>query len=167
MDAENAEKMEQVEAGDKMMVDQTEAQAKQAAEAVDTTAKLPVRTQRIASHRLFLDDVEYQSFVRRLDWSPDGNLLLTPSACYYDLHADNAQSRSSYTYTVYGFLKHGLSQPALMLPGLKTYATCIKFNPYLFEKSTDTSKVPLLDLPYRMIFAVATTDQVLVYSTDQ
>ena len=109
--------------------------------------------------------MEYQSFVRRLDWSPDGNLLLTPSACFYDLHTDT--SRSSYTYTVYGFLKHALSQPAMMLPGLKTYATCIKFNPYLFKKSTDPEKVPLLDLPYRMVFAVATTDQVVIYATDQ
>jgi chromatin assembly factor 1 subunit B len=125
------------------------------------------RTQRTASHRLFLDDVEYQSFVRRLDWSPDGNVLLTPSACFYDLHADTAQSRSSYTYTVFGFLKHGLSQPAFMLPGLKTYATCIKFNPYLFKKTTDPLKMPLLDLPYRMVFAVATTDQVVIYATDQ
>lgn len=124
------------------------------------------RTQRTASHRLFLDDVEYQSFVRRLDWSPDGNVLLTPSACFYDLHADTTQSRSSYTYTVFGFLKHGLSQPAFMLPGLKTYATCIKFNPYLLKKTIDPLKVPLLDLPYRMVFAVATTDQVVIYSTD-
>ena len=54
-----------------------------------------------------------------------------------------------------------------MLPGLKTYATCIKFNPFLFEKTSDASKVPLLDLPYRMVFAVATTDQVVVYATDQ
>lgn len=55
-----------------------------------------------------------------------------------------------------------------MLPGLKTYATCVKFNPYLFKKqSTDASKVPLLDIPYRMVFAVATTDQVIVYATDQ
>ena len=55
----------------------------------DTQVKNGVeRTQRTASHRLFLDDVEYQSFVRRLDWSPDGNVLLTPSACFYDLNAD-------------------------------------------------------------------------------
>lgn len=54
-----------------------------------------------------------------------------------------------------------------MLPGLKTYATCIKFNPYLYEKTSDISKVPLLDLPYRMVFAVATTDQVIVFATDQ
>jgi len=46
-----------------------------------------------------------------------------------------------------------------MLPGLKTYATCIKFNPYLYKKpAADPTKVALLDLPYRMVFAVATTD---------
>ncbi len=49
------------------------------------SATKAVKTQRTASHRLFLDDVEYQSFVRRLDWSPDGNVLLTPSACFYNL----------------------------------------------------------------------------------
>ena len=96
--------------------------------------------------------------MRRLDWSPDGNVLLTPSACFYNLQADSIQSKSSYTYTVYGFLKHGLSQPAFMLPGLKSYATCIKFNPFLYKKTADPGKVPLLDVPYRMIFAVATID---------
>ena len=54
-----------------------------------------------------------------------------------------------------------------MLPGLKTYATCIRFNPYLFKKTMSPTSVPLLDLPYRMIFAVATTDQVIIYATDQ
>lgn len=54
-----------------------------------------------------------------------------------------------------------------MLPGIKTYATCIKFNPYLYHKSApNADKVPLLDLPYRMVFAVATTDQVVIYATD-
>ena len=40
------------------------------------------KTPKIATHRLFLDDVEYQAFVRRLAWSPDGNVLLTPAACW-------------------------------------------------------------------------------------
>jgi hypothetical protein len=51
-----------------------------------------------------------------------------------------------------------------MLPGLKTYATCVKFNPYLYVKQPPKldksgAEIPaLLDLPYRMVFAVATTD---------
>ena len=116
---------------------------------------------------MFLDDVEYASFIRRLAWSPDGNVLLTPSACYYDLSDANA-SKTNYIYTVYGFIKHQLSQPSLMLPGMKSYATCIKFNPYLFELPSAplANTTPILDLPYRMVFAVATTDQVIVYATD-
>lgn len=55
-----------------------------------------------------------------------------------------------------------------MLPGLKTYATCIKFNPFLYEKPwAKPNQVPLFELPYRMVFAVATTDQIIVYATDQ
>lgn len=37
------------------------------------------------SHRLFLDDLEYQAFTRRLSWSPDGSILLTPASCFFDL----------------------------------------------------------------------------------
>ena len=70
-------------------------------------------------------------------------------------------------YTVYGFLKHGLSQPAFMLPGIKSYATCIRFNPYLYKLSNSSNDNALLDLPYKMLFAVATTDQVLIYTTDK
>lgn len=59
-----------------------------------------------------------------------------------------------------------------MLPGLKTYATCVKFNPYLYAKQAPKldkqgAEIPaLIDLPYRIVFAVATTDQILLYSTD-
>lgn len=59
---------------------------------------------KLSQSRMFLDDVEYQSFVRRLAWSPDGNFLLTPAACYHDLQTQQG-SKSTYTYTVYGFLK--------------------------------------------------------------
>ena len=34
------------------------------------------------SHRMFLDDVEYLCFVRRLSWSPDGSFFLTPASVY-------------------------------------------------------------------------------------
>ena len=55
-----------------------------------------------------------------------------------------------------------------MLPGLKTYATAIRFNPFLFElpAKKENSAPAILDLPYRLVFAVATADQVIVYGTD-
>jgi hypothetical protein len=49
---------------------------------INTTAK---ETQKKSSHRMFLDDVEYLSFFRRLSWSPDGSFFLTPASVYQDL----------------------------------------------------------------------------------
>eukprot|EP00347_Sterkiella_histriomuscorum_P016639 403352417 len=118
-----------------------------------------------SSHRMFLDDVEYLCFVRRLSWSPDGTFLLTPASVYQDI-----QTESKNLYTVYGFLKSDITQPIFMLPGIKSYATCVKFNPFLYKKDANkvyTEENPaLLDLPYQMFFAIGTTDQVLIYSTD-
>jgi len=54
-----------------------------------------------------------------------------------------------------------------MLPGIKSYATCIRFNPHLYKLSSNSNENALLDLPYKMVFAVATTDQVLIYTTDK
>lgn len=68
-------------------------------------------------------------FFRRLTWSPDGSLLLAPAAVYQDLSID-----AKSTYTVYGFIKTDLTQPAFMLPGIKSYATSIRFNPYLYKR---------------------------------
>ena len=94
-------------------------------------------------------------FVRRLSWSPDGTFFLTPASVYSDL---KQESKSSYT--VYGFIKSDITEPAFMLPGIKSYATCIKFNPYLYCKQrVSTPESPaLLDLPYRLVFAVGTVD---------
>lgn len=45
----------------------------------------PAENSKVRSHRLFLDDFEYSAFTRRLEWSPDGSIMLSPAACYYDL----------------------------------------------------------------------------------
>lgn len=89
---------------------------------------------------------------------------MTPASIYNDLSSDVKNS-----YTIYGFIKTDLTQPAFMLPGIKSYATTIKFNPYLFKRQSqvDNPDNPaIIELPYRMVFAVGTTDQVLIYSTE-
>ena len=114
------------------------------------------------SHRMFLDDVEYLSFVRRLSWSPDGSFFLTPASVFQDLSSSDSGpvTAARSVYTVYGFLKSDITQPAFMLPGIKSYATCIRFNPYLYQKKNIATpdKPALLDLPYRIVFAVGTTE---------
>lgn len=54
-----------------------------------------------------------------------------------------------------------------MLPGIKTHATCIRFCPLLFklQEKSDEDPPALIDLPYRMVFAVATIEHVLIYTT--
>lgn len=80
--------------------------------------------------------------------------MLTPASAYYDLKGDNKT-----IFVVYGFIKTDLTEPAFMLPGIKSYATTIKFNPYLYRKQNkDPNNTALIDLPYRMVFAVGTTD---------
>lgn len=55
---------------------------KQEDEKADDTVDLDASKAEVKkkSQRLFLDDLEYQAFARRLTWSPDGSLLLVPAA---------------------------------------------------------------------------------------
>ena len=118
------------------------------------------------AHRLFLDDTEYTSFVRRLAWSPDGSFLLTPSSWYQELTAKDSISSEKFKYTVYGFMKSTINRPSFMLPGMKTHANCIRFCPYLLKlQAQPEDKKALIDLPYRLVFAVATIDHVIIYTT--
>ena len=110
------------------------------------------------SHRLFLDDTEYQSFVRRLSFSPDGSFMLTPSSWYQDLEQPESGTSVKFQYTVYGFLKNSINKPSFMLPGIKTHANCIRFCPLLLKLKENVDGPAILDLPYRLVFAVATID---------
>jgi chromatin assembly factor 1 subunit B len=51
-----------------------------------------------------------------------------------------------------------------MLPGIKSHATCIRFCPYLFKLKNNSQGI--LNLPYKIFFAVATIDHLLIYSTE-
>lgn len=54
-----------------------------------------------------------------------------------------------------------------MLPGIKSHATCIRFSPYLYKlrERQDDDPPALLALPYRIVFAIATIDNILLYHT--
>ena len=68
---------------DQIMVDQ-ENNPKEILQANQPSDQSKKRT-----HRLFLDDTEYQSFVRRLSFSPDGSFMLTPGSWYQDLNSQS------------------------------------------------------------------------------
>lgn len=99
-----------------------------------------------------------QSFFRRLTFSPDGNLLVTPSGIFR--YADGTE-----TNTVYIFTRTNLNKPIVHLPGMSKPAVCISFSPALYKRQSTEPGV--FDLPYKMIFAVATQDSVIIYDTEK
>uniref|UniRef100_A0A131YZI7 Chromatin assembly factor 1 subunit B n=1 Tax=Rhipicephalus appendiculatus TaxID=34631 RepID=A0A131YZI7_RHIAP len=119
--------------------------------------------------RLFYDDT-LKSFCRRLAFSPDGELLVTPCGII-------EQDSGRVVNTVYVFARSDLSEPAYYLPIGEKPSLVIRFCPLFFKLQTPgvnddgTSKEeleePLISLPYRMVFAVATQKAILLYDTQR
>ncbi|KAF6815971.1 WD repeat domain-containing protein [Colletotrichum sojae] len=167
------------------------------------------------------------SFFRRLTFTPDGSLLLTPAGQYQTQHASegNAKPTLEVTNTVYIYTRGGINKaPIAHLPGHKKPSVVVKCSPVFYTLRTsppvtkhitiDTSSsedpIPALPepvakpsvmeppppptsapessatsttkpesnastpgpkaafaLPYRMIYAVATQDSVLLYDSQQ
>ena len=124
--------------------------------------------------RLFHDDT-FQSFYRRLDFSPDGELLVIPSGV---LEIDGETSIKSCTYV---FSRENFLKPVLYLPA-KDISIAVRFSPIKYElrpiprQGGIEEAVPgqpwtryqtLFALPYRMIYAIATKNSVVFYDTQQ
>lgn len=147
-------------------------------------AATPV-TKRAPQHRLFCDE-NNASFFRRLAWTPDGALLITPAALYQASAAEEAQPVS------YGWVRGQYKVPLAMYPGLKTSATAVAACPLLFSLwaedtatpaaasvrslrtaaggsadvgATGAAPIALIALPYRVVWAVATHDEVIIYDS--
>nr|ADK27788.1 RT06283p [Drosophila melanogaster] len=114
------------------------------------------------SMRLYQDGT-LQTFFRRLCFTPDGKLLLTPSGITdYDGVVKPIN-------TSYGFSRHDLSKPAFVLPFPKEYAVAVRCSPVLYRLRPYNAEKnpPIISLPYRMIYAVATKNAVFFYDTQQ
>lgn len=201
------------------------------------------------SYRLYAEQ-EATPFFRRLSWSPDGSLLLTPAGLFEDPYAgvaeraaaaqkkaggeepaqpaagvsskkgrkadkDKDDDKAGPKPTVYVYARANLARPPVAhLPGHKTTSIAVRFCPVLWrlrrwrgeaegtgaEEEEGALVVPLkkegvevalpgmgeeeakagaegegeekrekslFDLPYRMVYAVATLDQVFLYDTQQ
>ncbi|XP_069058634.1 chromatin assembly factor 1 subunit B [Pleurodeles waltl] len=119
----------------------------------------------VKSYRMFHDD-SMKSFFRRLSFTPDGSLLLTPAGC--------VEAGENVTNTTYVFSRKNLKRPIAHLPCPGKATLAVRCCPVYFElrptiNADDSQKQPqgLLNLPYRMVFAVASEDAVLFYDTQQ
>lgn len=118
------------------------------------------------SYRMFHDD-SMKSFFRRLSFTPDGSLLLTPAGC--------VESGDSLVNTTYVFSRKNLKRPIAHLPCPAKATLAVRCCPVFFElrqsvkdDSGEAAPPPgLINQPYRMVFAVASEDAVLFYDTQQ
>ncbi|XP_045708524.1 chromatin assembly factor 1 subunit B [Phyllostomus hastatus] len=115
------------------------------------------------SYRMFHDD-SMKSFFRRLSFTPDGSLLLTPAGC--------VESGENVTNTTYVFSRRNLKRPIAHLPCPGKATLAVRCCPVYFElrpagETDGPSPGPLVALPYRLVFAVASEDSVLFYDTQQ
>jgi hypothetical protein len=111
--------------------------------------------------RMWIDE-SLSFFFRRLTFSPDGNLLVVPAGRY-----ENGDKATNMTYI---FTKSNLAKPAVCLPCPEKATVVVKFCPKLFKlRGGDASEhhKSLFSLPYRMVYAVASLDAVLLYDTQQ
>lgn len=106
---------------------------------------------------MFTDDSEVFCFSRRLAWSPDGSFFIVPCGYYQQNTSSDTQ------YVSYGFLRHETSDPAFVLPSSKTCPIVVRFCPVLFKREEDDE--PFIDLPYIVVWAIATQEQVMIYSS--
>ncbi|XP_065089218.1 chromatin assembly factor 1 subunit B [Ochlerotatus camptorhynchus] len=111
--------------------------------------------------RLYHDDT-LQTFFRRLSFSPDGNLIVTPSGIA-EIEGISKPLNTTYIYT-----RNSLKHPAITLPSPDQYTVAVRFCPQYFKlRPHPENKPPVIPLPYRMIFAVATKSSVYLYDTQQ
>ncbi|KAL4820596.1 WD40-repeat-containing domain protein [Aspergillus spinulosporus] len=154
----------------------------------------------------------FTSFFRRLTFTPDGSLLLTPAGQYKTSQVsstDPGKTVDEVINTVYIYTRAGFNRPPIShLPGHKKPSVAVKCSPILYtlreapepskhitlgtpsaedasatstgdeSKDNVTAKPsesptanqlppPVFSLPYRVVYAVATQDAVLVYDTQQ
>ncbi|XP_025419613.1 chromatin assembly factor 1 subunit B [Sipha flava] len=110
--------------------------------------------------RLFHDDT-LKSFFRRLSFSPDGQILVTSSGIKEIF--DEQNKNKTTTNVSYVFARKSFTKPVLYVPSLDQYSVAVKFSPVLFELKENTKSV--FDLPYRMIYAIATNSSILLLDT--
>ncbi|XP_040913284.1 chromatin assembly factor 1 subunit B [Toxotes jaculatrix] len=125
----------------------------------------PLAEGEVKQYRMFHDD-SMRSFFRRLSFTPDGSFLLAPAGC--------VEIGENVINTTYIFSRKGLKRPIAHLPCPTKATLAVRCCPVYFELRTKTGEdgsvqaLPnVFQLPYRMVFAVASEDSIFLYDTQQ
>lgn len=141
---------------------------------------------------MFMDDT-IASFYRRPEWAPDGSFLLLPCGQYYD----GPPGTSPALPTVHVVARSNLAVPCAHLPSPDKAVIAVRFSPLIYEHpaaptassaatpsaSADADTRPpsgagakaeaesssgwMTSLPYRILWAVATLDSIVIYDSSQ
>lgn len=113
------------------------------------------------SHTMFLDE-SVSSFFRRPAWSTDGNYILIPTGTY------RKDKESESIYVTYVFNRNSFQSPIAYIPSKKP-SLIVRFSPKLYKLNVneDSNQNVFLNLQYRMIFAIATSNSIIVYDTQR
>lgn len=108
------------------------------------------------------------SFFRRPAMSPCGSILCVPAGIFRtDSSAEGATSpdvnNAVQIYTRSSMIKN-INKPVMCIPFLKKPAIVVSFNPNLYKLTNDSNSY--LQLPYKLVFAVATSNEVIIYDTE-
>ncbi|OQR79717.1 chromatin assembly factor 1 subunit B-like, partial [Tropilaelaps mercedesae] len=122
---------------------------------VASKAEIPRQNGELVSTRLFHDDT-LRSFCRRPDFSPDGEFLVAPSGVI--------EKEGTITNCVYVFHRSDLAKPVAMIPTNKQVTTAVRFSGKFYKLRNASGG--FVALPYRMVFAVATINTILVCDTE-
>ncbi|ESW31824.1 hypothetical protein PHAVU_002G271200 [Phaseolus vulgaris] len=110
---------------------------------------------------LFHDET-LPSFFRRLAWSPDGSFLIVPAGSY---KINNASESVNAAYII---SRKDLSRPAIQLPCASKAVVAVRFCPMIFklQGTNSLNSAGAFNLPYRIIFAVATLNSLYIFDTE-
>lgn len=118
---------------------------------------IPDVNEKEKTYKLYLDEEVVDTFFRRPDFSPDGSFFITPAG-----RIDTADKQTIKASLIYK--RENMSSPSLAIPSSKRPSIIIRFCPTLFKRKQSTQQA-LFDLPYYMVYAIATRDQVIIYNT--
>ncbi|XP_059198871.1 chromatin assembly factor 1 subunit B [Centropristis striata] len=125
----------------------------------------PLAEGEVKQYRMFHDD-SMRSFFRRLSFTPDGSFLLAPAGC--------VEIGENIINTTYVFSRKSLKRPIAHLPCPTKATLAVRCCPVYFElrtKKEEDGSIQTLpnvfQLPYRMVFAVASEDSIFLYDTQQ
>ena len=171
----------------------SEAEGEAPQDAGPVVAPMPPPVKRLPRPSMYADET-VPTFFRRLSWSPDGMLLVTPTGIYragpdekpdFVTHVYVRDHFDRYGHACFQvpisvlFLDDELIQnqshvslplrPALILPHMPKASVAIRFCPQIFAlrrpSGCEGSPQSLIRLPYRMVFAVLTLESIFIYDT--